>query len=70
MSNEYTIVLNITETNGAVAIDQSAELGIGESDASFIAHELYAAIEREVCRVKSRAVEICAEYAKASKTIH
>ncbi|MCY1457651.1 hypothetical protein D9M71_749630 [compost metagenome] len=70
MSNEYTIVLNITETEGTVAIDQLAELGIGESDASFIAHELYAAVEREVRRVKSSATEICAEYAKASKTIH
>lgn len=70
MAGEYTIVLNIIETDGTVSIDQLAELGIGESDASFIAHELYAAIEREVARVKSRVVEICAEYAKASKTIH
>jgi hypothetical protein len=67
---EYTIVLNITVTDGAVAIEQSAELGIGENDASFIAHELYAVVEREVLRVKASATEICAEYAKTSKAIH
>ncbi|MNZ56466.1 hypothetical protein D3C78_744130 [compost metagenome] len=70
MASEYTITLTVREVEGGLSIEQRSELGNAESMASVIAHALNTGVEREICRVKSRAVEFCAEYAKASKTIH
>ena len=70
MASEYTITLTVREIDGGMAIEQRGDLGAGDSVASVIAHALNTGVEREICRVKSRAFEFCAEYAKASKTLH